>query len=182
MKRSYPFSLSTGALLAASLICVAAFASACRQKSPEEAFEAARSAYKAELQNFVLREAAADLVDEVTDEATADTGDAASEEEAVVIEPPNPDVLLSVLVSTDSADTLPQLTLDISQADAAGQERQHWRRTVDTSDIQKGSASQLTIVLEDVDFQENDGFHVEVRPSIPMADRGAYPEYAALAS
>jgi hypothetical protein len=171
---------------------------ACEQPTHEERVTELRAKYEASLNGFAVRETpvAMDLetvpgegeaaTDEALDEVAAEeTGavDVAGEEgEMEAGEAMEPmmryDVILDIVVRHTSDEMLPGITLDLSHADAAGVEKEHRRLWVDTSDLAKGDSLQVNETLEDVDYDEGDGFHVEVRRPIPAAERGEYRELA----
>lgn len=106
--------------------------------------------------------------------------EAAQGEDGILVEdlmPVKQDVLLDLVVRNDNVrGSLPGLTLDVTQVDAAGNEKQHWRAWIDTSGIERGPGEQLTHELEDVEFAEGDTFQVEVRSSVPPEERADYRE------
>lgn len=120
---------------------------------------------------------------EAAAEAAAPAGEPTEGVEGIMIEdlmPVEQDVLLDLVVRNDNVrGSLPGLTLDVTQVDAAGTEKAHWRAWIDTSGIERGPGEQLTHELEDVEFAEGDTFQVEVRNSVPPGERGEYREFAA---
>jgi len=163
----------------------------CATKSPEEKVEANRGRYTAELNGFFVRqEPVAPAMDEempvegeMVADAVAETT-AAGEEGAEMapqeVEPVDlkQDVTLDILIRHESFEKLPGITIDIAMQDAAGQEKGHWTMWADTADLEKGTHLQLTHVLEDLPYEEGDGFFVEVRTPIPADERGDYPEFS----
>ena len=89
------------------------------------------------------------------------------------------DVVLDIVIKNQNDSQLPGLTLDVSQAGAEGAEKGHWRAWVDSSKIGRGPGTQVSYTLRGVDYQQGDGFHVEVRNPVPPADRGDYREFSA---
>ena len=89
------------------------------------------------------------------------------------------DVTLDILIRHESFEKLPGVTVDILMQSAANQEKGRWTMWADTADLEKGTHLQLTHVLEDVPYEEGDGFFVEVRSPIPPDERADYPEFAA---
>lgn len=85
-------------------------------------------------------------------------------------------VTLDILVKHEGGGELPGITLDISQADSSGNEKQNWKLWVKTSDL--GVGKQITQTLEGVTLDEGDGFHVEVRPFVPPEEQGEYQEFS----
>jgi len=127
-------------------------ATGCTPADPARQVEALRAYYNAELSaaGFVVRD----------DPATG-----------------KQEIVLDVLLQWSGRDRLPGLTLDVSMGDATGREKAHRRHYVDTSQLDRGPGEQITIVLTDVPYQPGDGFFVEVRSSIPPAERSAYREF-----
>lgn len=82
----------------------------------------------------------------------------------------------------DSPAGLPGITLDVDQVDAAGKSRRHWRVWIDTAGLAPGEELRAAKELEDVDFAPGDGFRVEVRRSVPAAERAQYAEWSAAAT
>lgn len=163
-----------GGVLIAGLVLVLA---GCEAKSPEEKVASLRARYKAQMNGFVVQEEP--VVVEVTEVAAGAPG-AEAEEAATAPSAPvmRQKILLDILVHHDSNERLPGVTLDISMVDAAKNEKGHWLLWVDTSKLQKATKTQLSHVLEDVDYVEGDGFSVEVRHPVPAAERGEYKEFA----
>jgi hypothetical protein len=127
--------------------------------------EVVRSRYTASLNSFAV---------EQTPLATAST--------AVVQGEPVPirqDVLLDILIQSRSEEPLAGLTLDVTQVDGEQREKGHYRIWVSTAGIGKGRGQSVSHRLEGVDYREGDGFHVEVRHPVPLAERGLYRELAA---
>jgi hypothetical protein len=94
------------------------------------------------------------------------------------------DVALDLIVrrgrhepSEESPDGLPGITLDVDQVDAAGTSRRHWRVWIDTAGLAPGGELRAEQVLDGVDFAPGDGFRVEVRRSVPAAERANYAEW-----
>jgi len=100
-----------------------------------------------------------------------------AEAEAPVEVPLRQDVILDILVSREGHEALPGITVDVTQADAQDNEKASWKVYLDTSDLSRGPGVQMVHRLEDVDFEEGDGFFVEVRHPIPAAERGEYREF-----
>ncbi len=151
--RSSPWFAVVGVLLV--------FAAACAAPSPEERVAAIRSRYHAELNpgGFSVRQ----------------TPLAGAEGEAGRV---RTDVLLDLQVWHESAEKLPGVTVDIAMQDPGGREKGHWRVWTDTSRLEKGPGMQISHVLEDVPYQEGDGFYAELRRDIPAEERGEYREFS----
>ncbi len=170
-------------LTAAALLLVAV---ACGPPpSPEEQVSELRSRYTAKLNGFVINqepaageEMAGEMAEGADDETAADEqmaegGEAEGGEAAAV----RKDALLDILMSTESRETLPGITVDVTQVDADGNEKGSWRVYLDTTNVQRGPGTQITHRLEDVDYVEGDGFHVEVRHPVPAEEHGEYREF-----
>lgn len=152
-----------------------------------------RGNYSAELNSFVVREQPAPMDEEMTmegeegadaeGEAMEDEGMEEGEgeeggEDAMTPPPPPPttNVLLDISLRHEGAGKLPGVTLDITQADGSGTEKGQWKVYVDTSDL--AVEKQITHTLEDVDYVDGDGFHVEVRSHVPAAEQSEYQEFS----
>lgn len=90
-------------------------------------------------------------------------------------------IVLDVLVEWSGNEPLPGLTLDVSMADPAGAEKVSRKVWIETAQLRRGG-EQLALVLDDLPWQPGDGFFVEVRPSVPAAERGEYREFGAVAA
>ena len=90
------------------------------------------------------------------------------------------DVILDVLVSTEARETLAGLTIELEHVDASLAVKGTRRMWIDVSGIQRGAAGQLSLVAEDVPYEDGDAFAVSVRSPIPVAERGEYQEFADL--
>ena len=53
-----------------------------------------------------------------------------------------------------------------------------WRLSFDTSTVKKANVTQYTHVLEDVLYEEGDGFFAEVRHPVPVEERSEYREFS----
>ena len=95
-------------------------------------------------------------------------------------QPGPPVILVDVLVSTTAREKLDGITIDVSQCDSQGNEKELRRLWIDTSNIERGSGAQVTLRLEDLDYVEGDGFHVQVRSPIPVQDRAEYQEFSSI--
>jgi hypothetical protein len=93
--------------------------------------------------------------------------------------PVRTDVILDILVSTTSSEYLPGITLDVEHADADRQAKDRRTLWVDTSGLVRGGGTQVTHVLENVDWEEGDAFYVEVRSPVPAEERADYKEFEA---
>lgn len=91
-------------------------------------------------------------------------------------------VLLDLVVSHDSPEKLPGITLDLTQTGADRQEKRRWRVWVDTSGIEPGPGRQVSHDLGTVELAPGDRFAVEVRHPVPAAERDGYREFSGEAS
>lgn len=174
----------------ALVLLLALLAGGCAQPmSPEEEVAELRSKYSAELNGFVVQqqpmepaEDAAEGEEGVEEDQTpgeAEEGEAGAEADEIPAEPvpTTQDVILDILVSTSSRDTLSGLTVDVTQVDGQGELKETWRVYLDTSAVHRGPGTQISHTLADVSYEEGDGFNVEVRHPVPPEDRGDYREF-----
>ena len=156
--------------------------SACGPSSPADKIAQTRSLYSARMNGFVVEEEPIieepiEVIETPVEGAEIETVEL---QEQADFEPVavSQRVLLDILIQHDSNQKLPGITVEISMADPDGQEKNHWRAWFDTSDIEKANVTQFTHILEDVSYEEGDGFFVEVRHPVPEAERGEYKEFA----
>ena len=143
-----------------------------------------RSFYSARLNGFILNETP--MIPEMPELADVDVTEDVAEGEAVeeeVIEPmPEIEVAqavqLDILIQHRSEERLPGITLDISMVDSNQVEKGHWRVWFDTSEVTKATVTQFTHILEDVGYEEGDGFFLEVRHPVPVEERSEYREFS----
>jgi hypothetical protein len=154
---------------------------ACGAGSPENL----RGMYSARLNGFIVQEQApaeteapAEEGAEAAEPAAEATEDVDEAEMAEPMEAPavNPNIMLDILIQHDSPEILPGITVDISWADGEGNEKDSWKVWFDTSTVKKANVTQYTHVLEDVAYEEGDGFFAEVRHPVPAEERGEYKE------
>jgi hypothetical protein len=159
---------------------------ACQKLSPEEKVEKTRSQFSVQASPFSIRETPLsppedqEDLDEAIDERaggvadeTEETDDGYSDDQPLV----RKDVLIDVLVGTESSEPLPGLTLDVDHVDADRQLKRRYLYWIDTSSVIKGSNIQVTVVIEDVDYQEGDAFSVSIRSPVPADERSGYREF-----
>lgn len=159
----------------------------CQSETFEERVARLRDGYTITSGGFVVKQtppppaAPAATAPETLPDAATPAGEATAEEDGILIEdllPVRQDVLLDLSVRNDNVrGSLPGLTLEVTQVDAAGNEKEHWRAWIDTSGIERGPGAQLAHELEDVEFVEGDSFHIEVRSPVPPAERSEYREF-----
>jgi hypothetical protein len=157
-------------------VLATALAVGCAGKSPEEKVAGIRALYSARLNGFIIEEEPLPVAEVEIDESA----DAEVLEEEVMIEPTpiRQQARLDILILHDSYELLPGVTVDISMANSAGEEKNHWRVWFDTSDVGKASVTQFTHVLEDISYEEGDGFFAEVRNPIPVDEWEEYREFS----
>ena len=167
-----------GFVACTALLLLAAL-SACAPKSPEERVAAARGSYRATLNGFVVQEevvGAGETVEGGEMEPAATEEPVAEGEEM-----PEPEViqnvLVDILVQHDSYELLSGVTVEIWQVDASEETKGHWQLWVDTEGLPKATATQVGHVLEDVSYEDGDGFAAEIR-LVPEGERGDYREYS----
>lgn len=184
--------LAPPAPLAVPFALLALFA-ACQKASGPERVEALRAKFEVRLNGFVVREApvaapvaateATPAPDSAAGEPAALPAEGAAEAAAGAAPEAAPvaaerDVVLDLLVHNDSRETLPGITVDVSQAGEDEVEKAHFRVWVDTSRIAPGQSTQVSHVLEGVPFAPGDRFAVEVVSPVPAEQRGEYREFA----
>lgn len=160
---------------------------ACAEKSPEERVASLRAKYTASLNGFFVKEEPMPMdSEEVVEGESVETDMPAPVEESTAGDDVDPimeipdtgkDVLLDFVVRQDSAEKLPGITVEISQADAQGVEKGHWRHWIDTSELEKGPGLQFSHTLEGIDYEEGDGFNVSIRQVIPPEEMSEYREF-----
>ncbi len=99
-------------------------------------------------------------------------------EEAMAAPPANPNIMLDILIQHDSPEMLPGITVDITMADADGNQKGAWKVWFDTADLLKANVRSYTHVLEEVPWEEGLGFFAEVRHPVPVEERGEYQEFS----
>lgn len=167
------------AFAAASLACGGA------PKDPAERVAQLRSGYSAELNGFVVDQTPLVVEELAAPDAAAGVAEAAAAPEAgpeagLTLAEPVPvrqDAILDILVSRRSHEALPGLTVDVEQIDGQGNAKRTWRVYLDTSDVLRGPGVQVSHLIEDVDYEQGDGFFVEVRHPIPAGERADYREF-----
>lgn len=161
----------------------------CGPSSPEEKVARLRGMYSARLNGFIVEKQPEPEPEIYTDEAgepLEPPAEAAAEAEVgepaeAAMEPMEPateNIRLDILIQHDSPKILPGVTVDISMADAAGTEKGVWKVWFDTAKVPKANVTQYTHVLEDVPYEEGDGFFAEIRHPVPPEERGEYREFS----
>lgn len=171
--------------LLSSLALIVAAVAACTPQNPEQRVAAMRAKYEAKLIGFVAKhEPPAPSVEPAPQEEERELTPADLDQPIAPPEvqelPLTVDVVLDILVTNQNNEALPGLTVDVSQVDAAKQEKGHWRIWVDTSKVGRGPGTSVTHTLPGVDYVEGDGFLVEVVNPVPADAQGEYKEFTAL--
>ena len=159
-------------------------AAACGPASPQEEIAQIRADYTVELNSWraLEPEPAMDETAEMTDE-TEDAAGEAGEEADEYAEPemaagPQPaDVLFDLVVYFKGRKALDGITIDVTHADAAQEEKAVYHYYVETAGIVSGETRQVDFVIEGIELEDGDAFAIAVVPGIP-ADRGAYREFS----
>jgi|GEM_PF-698661 hypothetical protein len=191
-------SRSKAMVLAPVLVVVTALAAllsvGCEQLTPEQKVAQMRSRYEATVNTagFVVRPHAPEVVeppDDGTGEGVAgeevggevgEVGEEGDESDALAApaEPTGYDVTVDILVSNRNSENLSQLTIDVIHTDGERNEKGRYQVTIDASGITKGGNSQVAHTLENIPFEEGDGFTTEVRNPVPDGEKSKYPELA----
>jgi len=177
--RRIPRGLGVGSILLVGVLAVG-----CGQKSPEDRVAAKRGLYSARLNGFLLEEEplAVEVPEleavEIVDEESVDGVEPGVIEEELAPVEVMEKVRLDILIQHRSDENLPGVTVDITMVDSAEVEKGHWRAWFDTSEVAEATVTQFTHILEDVGYEEGDGFFVEIRHPIPVEERGDYREFS----
>lgn len=171
-------------------VLAAAFAAvACTQPTGAERVARLRSEYAAELNSFSVRETPVEpaMAEPMEGEAMADDAMAADDGETMedgimdeeMMEPEvRQDVILDIVLRKEGrSEGLDALTIDVFQVDAAEVEKARYRIYVETGGLVNGSSTQVSHILEDVDYTEGDGFQAEVRQDISPQSQADYREF-----
>ena len=187
MPRRMPIQIPSALLL----LIAALTAAGCTPKSPEEQVAEARSRYTATLNAFVVQETpvAEAAVDEAEGEvATAEAaaaavadeegaGEGEGEEETEPAPPVRQNVLLDLVLQHDLDEALPGITVDVTQVAADKSEKGAWKVWVETAGLPEATQKQVVHTLEEIEYEEGDGFHAEIRSSVPPEERSQYREF-----
>jgi hypothetical protein len=87
-------------------------------------------------------------------------------------------IALDVLVTHDSPEPLPGLTLDLSHLGPDRKEKRHWREWISTEGLAPGAAKQVSLHLDGAGYAPGDLFQAAVRDPIPAAERPQYREFS----
>jgi hypothetical protein len=154
---------------AAPIVILLPWAAGCGPRlTREERIELLRSQYTASLESLT--------VEQEPVEGGAAVG---SESGAGESAPPRvrTDAVLDILVSSAGEARLPGLTLDIEHLDAERRAKDRSTLWVETASLAPGQSTQVTHTLDNVAWETGDAYTVEVRKSIPAAQRSLYREF-----
>jgi len=161
--------------------------SACSQPTGAERVAQQRAEYTATLNGFTVRETPLEPVmeepmegEETADDAMAadDAMEGESMDDEMMMPEVRQDVLLDIVLEKNGrSDGLEGITVDVAHVDASESEKTHFRIYVETGGLVNGSSTQVTHVLEDVDYEEGDGFSAEVRQNVDPNTRSDYREF-----
>lgn len=159
-------------------------------ETPAERVDEIRSRYSADLNGFAVHQVPVEgeetmpegpgdgAVEEGAEAEEAVEAGAESEPAAEEV-PVRQDVILDILLSRESREPLPGITVDIEHVGPEPERavKESYRAYLDASGVHRGAGTQVVHRLEDVDYVEGDGFHVEVRHPVPPGERGEYREF-----
>ena len=186
-------------LVTCLLVLFAVVATGCVPSSPEEQVAAARAQYSVKLESFTAEEppaapvieepaAAEEAVAEAAVAAVAATAEEAAEgeegfegmeEEAPPETGPQPtNVILHLLVRFGGAEALPGITVEVTQADPFGKEKEPTLHWIETAGMTKSDVKQHDLRLEGVEFEDGDAFAVTLREVVPAEQRSQYREFS----
>lgn len=159
---------------------------ACGPSTPEGKVAQIRAGYTIELNSWKkvkpqVETAAAD--EEPAAEEGSPEGEAAASETdeaaapAAAMGPEPTDVLFDLVVYFRGRKSLAGVTVDISHASAAQEEKGVYRQYIATSGMVNGETRQVDFVLHDLPLEDGDVFAVEVVPGVPE-DLSAYREFS----
>ena len=154
---------------AASVAIVSLLVAGCGPRlSSEEKIELLRAQYTASLESLTVKQ-------EPLPGGAAGGGEGSGTESA----PPvvRTDAILDIRVSSGGQEQLPGLTLDIEHLDAERRSKDRRTLWVETASLAPGQSRQVTHTLENVTWATGDAYTVEVRKSVPSAERSAYREF-----
>ena len=114
--------------------------------------------------------------------AEGEGGEDGMEMEAMDLEEasgPRPtDIILHLLVRFNGDTALPGITVEVTQQDPFGKEKEPTLQWIDTADMSKSDVKQVDLKLEGIDYEDGDGFSVLLSQAVSAEERGQYREYA----
>ena len=181
------------------ILCLLALAAlavvACGPGSPEEKVAATRAQYTVRLESFTAQDPAPAVEEAAPAEEGAVAGEAAAvaaeeaapveeategmEEEVGEVSGPRPmDVVLHLLVRFGGTEALPGITVEVTQADPFGKEKEPTLHWIETAGMSKSDVKQVDLELEGVEFEDGDAFSVLLREVVPAEQHSQYREFA----
>ncbi len=88
------------------------------------------------------------------------------------------DIVLHLLVRFNGDTALPGITVEVTQQDPFGKEKEPTLEWIDTAGMSKSDVKQVDLVLEGLEYEDGDGFSVLLSQAVPAEERGQYREYA----
>ena len=171
--------------------------SGCAPQSPEERVAAIRAQYTVRLESFTVKEPTPEFPEAPAEEEAEAVEAEAGAVEAEAVEPeaapedldlgepeeiasgPRPmDVVLHLLVGFGGEESLPGITVEVTQADPFGKEKEPTLLYIETAGMVKSDVKQVDLKLEGVEFEDGDGFSVLLSQAVPAAERSKYREFA----
>ncbi len=181
------------------LALLAVASAGCGPASPEEQVAATRAQYTVRLESFtaeepppaveeMMMEEAAEAVAAVEEAAEAaeaaeetaegeESGEVLEEEAPVESGPRATDVILHLLVRFGGKEALPGITVEVTQADPFGKEKEPTLHWIETAGMVKSDVKQVDLKLEGLEFEEGDAFAVLLRAPVPAEQRSQYREF-----
>ena len=86
-------------------------------------------------------------------------------------------VLFDLVVYFRGRKALKGITVDVTHADDADQEKAVYQQWIDTDGMINGDTRQVDFLLEGMEVEEGDAFAVTLASGVP-ADLGNYPEFS----
>lgn len=169
----------------------------CGPSSPEAKVTAARAQYTVRLESFSVREPemeepAAEMAP--AEDEGAEVAESAMAAEAVEVEeegegegemmpeeptgPRQVDVILHLLVQFSGDEALSGITVEVTQQDPFGKEKEPTLEWIETADMVKSDVKQVDLELEGIDYEDGDGFSVLLSNVVSPEERSQYREYA----
>lgn len=116
----------------------------------------------------------AEVAEEVAEGAEEGAEEMAAEESGSEVA----EVILHLLIQFKGSEALPGITVEVTQQDPFGSEKEPTLHWVETAGMVKNDLKQVDLKLEGIEYTEGDAFSVLLRQAVPAAERGGYREYA----
>lgn len=168
----------------------------CQAASPEEQVAAKRADFTVNLNSWYAQvenvpmddsmaadgeEAAGD--DMAADAATGDEGEAGDDADMgmdmdMATGPQPHTIVFDLLVAYNGrGEALSGVTVKVTQADGAGEEKGSWLEYLELPKMTKGVPEQVGFQMEGIAFEEGDVFAVTLTKSVPADERSQYREF-----